>query len=68
MQPCMCACVCVCVCVFTFSYSSSQHTDYVYGISWHPSKPCLLSCGWDSQLLLHHVTTDKPSAGIVAAF
>jgi WD40 repeat protein len=43
-------------------YSSSQHTDYVYGISWHPSKPCLLSCGWDSQLLLHHVTTDKPSA------
>ena len=40
----------------------------MYGISWHPSKPCLLSCGWDSQLLLHHVATDNPNAGIMDIF
>lgn len=41
-------------------YSSSQHTDYVHGVSWHPCKPCFLTCGWDGQLLLHSL--EKPSA------
>lgn len=48
-------------------WCSTQHSDYVQGLSWHPSKPYLLSCGWDGQLLLHNITTDKSTAGAPVA-
>jgi WD40 repeat protein len=44
-------------------YSSSQHTDYVHGVSWHPHQPHVISCGWDGQVLQHTPTTEDSTAG-----
>ena len=40
----------------SFSCSLSfKHKDFGRGLSWHPSEPLLLSCGWDGCLVEHSV-------------
>ena len=35
--------------------ASSAHVDFVHGLSWHPTEPFLVTCGWDGQVLQHAV-------------
>ena len=37
-------------------HTSSAHTDFVHGLSWHPSEHQLVTCAWDGQVLQHTVT------------
>lgn len=32
---------------------SAFHTDFVRGLSWHPTQPHLLTCSWDGQVRQH---------------
>ena len=50
-------------CTNPCSYSSSDHTDYVRGVTWHPHKPHILTCGWDGQLLLHNAGPQEKDTG-----
>ena len=44
-------------------YCSSTHSDFVHGLSWHPTKTELITCGWDGNMLSHNIaaTTDDHS-------
>lgn len=35
--------------------ASAAHSDFVHGLSWHPSEPSLLTCGWDGQVIEHNL-------------
>ncbi|KAI5735757.1 hypothetical protein M8J77_022240 [Diaphorina citri] len=36
-------------------YSDVKHQDYVRGLTWVPGTDILISCGWDRQVLSHHI-------------
>lgn len=31
----------------------------MHGVDWHPVDNCLLSCGWDGQLLCHNINVGE---------
>lgn len=40
----------------THRYCSSTHSDFVHGLSWHPTQAELITCGWDGNMLSHNIT------------
>ena len=59
----VCTCIHPCIHVSIFRYCSSQHTDYVHGLSWHPHQPHIITCGWDGQVLQHEATAEEHVEG-----
>ena len=46
------------VTIYTFvfnRYHSNTHSDFVRGLSWHPTKAELITCGWDGNILSHNI-------------
>lgn len=46
----------VCFCIGR--YYSNTHSDFVHGLSWHPTKAELITCGWDGNMLSHNIAID----------
>jgi len=41
--------------LYVHRYCSSDHSDFVHGLSWHPTKAELITCGWDGNMLSHDI-------------
>ncbi|KAK3918772.1 Methylosome protein 50 [Frankliniella fusca] len=44
---------------FQTVYTADTHEDFVRGLSWHPKKLSLWSCGWDSKVSSHQLKLDS---------